>query len=95
MFKYMQKQIRELHQSQAGPSHQLQLQGPAFDSNDDPSQQRSSVASTGLGAEEAPIVSYPVDGIKDKTPCELHQSMKNISMKAAVGYALSCEPRVT
>jgi hypothetical protein len=38
---------------------------------------------------------YPVDGIKDKTPCELHQSMKNISMKVLVGYDLSCEPGVT
>jgi hypothetical protein len=30
-----------------------------------------------------------------ETPCELHQSMKNISMKVAVRYALSCEPGVT
>jgi hypothetical protein len=30
---------------------------------------------------------YPVDGIKDKIPCELHQSMKNISMKVAFSYA--------
>jgi hypothetical protein len=38
---------------------------------------------------------YPVDEIKGKTSCDLHQSMKNISRKVAVGYALSCEPRVT
>jgi hypothetical protein len=38
---------------------------------------------------------YPMDGIKDKTPYELHQSMKNISMMVAVGYALSCEPGTT
>jgi hypothetical protein len=95
MFEYMQKQIHELRQSRAGQSHQLHLQGPAFDSNDGPSQRRSSMASTGLGAGEAPIVCYPMDGIKDKTPCELHQSMNNISMKVAVGYALSCEPGVT
>jgi hypothetical protein len=53
------------------------------------------MASTGLGADEAPMDRYPVDGIKDKTPCELHQSMKNISMKMAISYALSCEPGVT
>jgi hypothetical protein len=95
MFMSMQKQIQELRQSQAGPSHQLQLEGPAFDSNDGPSQRRSSVASTGLRADEAPMGRYPVDKIKDKTRCELHQSMKNISMKVAVGCALSCEPGVT
>ena len=33
---------------------------------------------------------YPVDGIKDNISCELHQKMKNISMKLAVGYALPC-----
>jgi hypothetical protein len=31
---------------------------------------------------------YPVDDISGKTNCEMHQSMKNISMKVAVGYAL-------
>jgi hypothetical protein len=95
MFKDMQQQLNKLRQSQAGPSHQLQLQGPPFDSNDSPSQRRSSIASTGLGADEAPMDSYPVDGIKDKIPCELHQSMKNIPMKVAVSYALSCQPGVT
>jgi hypothetical protein len=53
------------------------------------------MASMGLGADEAPMGRYPVDEIKDKTRCELHQSMKNIFMKVAVGYALSCEPGVT
>jgi hypothetical protein len=37
MFMSMQKQIQELRQTQAGPSHQLQLKGPAFDSNNGPS----------------------------------------------------------
>jgi hypothetical protein len=72
MFMSMQKQIQELRQSQAGPSHQLQLQGPAFDSKDGPSQRRSSMASTGLGADEAMMGRYPVGEIKDKKPCELH-----------------------
>jgi hypothetical protein len=35
---------------------------------------------------------YPVDDIRDRTSCELHQSMKNISMK--VDFALPCEPGV-
>jgi hypothetical protein len=52
------------------------------------------MASTEVGADEASLGRYPVDEIKDKTHCELHQSMKNISMKVAVSYALSCEPGV-
>jgi hypothetical protein len=35
---------------------------------------------------------YPVDDISGKTSCEMHQSMKNISMKVAVGYALTSGP---
>jgi hypothetical protein len=35
---------------------------------------------------------YPVDDIREKTNYELHQAMKNISMKAEVGYALPCGP---
>jgi hypothetical protein len=73
MFMSMQKQIQELRQTQAGPSHQLQLEGPAFDSNDGPSQRRSSVASTALGADEAPMDRYPVDEVWGKTHCELYQ----------------------
>jgi hypothetical protein len=37
---------------------------------------------------------YPVDDISDKINRELHQSMKNISMKVAVGFALPSEPGV-
>jgi hypothetical protein len=33
-----------------------------------------------------------VDGIKESISCELHQRMKNISMKVAVGQALPCPP---
>jgi hypothetical protein len=95
MFMSMQKQIQELRQTQAGPSHQLQMEGRAFDSNNSPSQRRSSVASTGLGADKAPMGLYPMDEIKGKTHCELHRSMKNISMKVAVGCDLSYEPGVT
>jgi hypothetical protein len=56
----------------------------------DPSQRRSSVAS--IGADEAPMDRYPMDDVREKTNCELHQAMKNISMKVAVGYALPCGP---
>jgi hypothetical protein len=33
-----------------------------------------------------------VDGIKESISCELHQRMKNISMKVVVGQALPCPP---
>ena len=32
---------------------------------------------------------YPVDGIKEQTPCELHDVLKNLSVKVAVGFAFS------
>jgi hypothetical protein len=35
---------------------------------------------------------YPVDRIKESTSCELHQRLKNISMKVAVGQALPSGP---
>ena len=37
---------------------------------------------------------YPVDNITEKTNCELHLKMKNISMKVATGFALPCGPGV-
>jgi hypothetical protein len=37
---------------------------------------------------------YLVDGIKESTSCELHQRMKNISMKVAIGQALPSGPDV-
>jgi hypothetical protein len=37
---------------------------------------------------------YPVDGIKESTSYELHQRMKNISMKVAVEQALPSGPDV-
>jgi hypothetical protein len=35
---------------------------------------------------------YPMDGIKESISCELHQRMKNISMKVAIRQALPCPP---
>ena len=57
---------------------------------------RSSVGSTPLKVSaaiiEQPAAHYPVDDITEKTECELHMLMKNISFKVAVGYALPNEP---
>ena len=38
---------------------------------------------------------YPVDGIKEQTPCELHDLMKNISVKVAVGFAFVPSDKAT
>jgi hypothetical protein len=35
---------------------------------------------------------YPVDDIRDKINYELHQALKNISMKLAVSYVSPCGP---
>jgi hypothetical protein len=88
--KTQQQQLQQLMRTQ-GSSHQEQ---PLLD-NSGPSQRRSSVASTAVGDNEAPMGGYPVDGVNERTPCELHQSMKNLSWKVAVGYALPCQPRAS
>ena len=35
---------------------------------------------------------YPVDGIKEQIPCELHNKLKNVSVKVVVGSAFPCPP---
>jgi hypothetical protein len=63
-------------------------------------QQRSSVASTEvLAGANAPTIDgaqgprYPVDDVHDiMKECELHQPMRNISFKVAIGTALPCLP---
>ena len=82
--KQQQKQIDEMREQRA--THQLQQ-----DSQGGPSQRKSSVASTGVGANEAPMDRYPVDYISEKTSCELHVAVRNLSVKAADGYGLTCE----
>jgi hypothetical protein len=60
------------------------------------SQQRSSVASTEVPADEhdarmiddAPGPSYPVDDVREMTNCELHQPMKNMTFKVVINNAL-------
>jgi len=66
----------------------VRLQDPAVDITAGPSQRRSSVGESEVPANDAR--GYPVDGIEEQSPCELHQKMKNISMKVAVGYVLPC-----
>jgi hypothetical protein len=64
------------------------------------SQQRSSVASTKVPADEhdARIIDdalgsrYPVDDVREMTNCELHQPIKNMTFKVASGDALPCLP---
>jgi hypothetical protein len=82
--KHQHKQIEELREQ--GGTHQRQQ-----DSQGGPSQRRSSVAYTGVGDDEAPMDRYPVDDIREKTSCELHVGVRNLSLKAADGYALTCE----
>jgi hypothetical protein len=58
------------------------------------------VASTEVTADEhdartiddAPGPRYPVDDVREMTNCELHQPMKNMSFKVAIGNALTCLP---
>ena len=86
-----QRQIDELKLSRGDHSAD-----PALDTTAVPSQRRSSVADSEVLDDDARVIDggpgYPVDGIKDSISCELHQKLKNISMKLAVGYALPCLP---
>lgn len=74
-----------------------QQEDPAFHSIV-PSQLKSSVGSTVVLPDrdalmdEAPMARYPVDDITEKKMCDLHRSIKNISFKVAVGFALPNEP---
>jgi hypothetical protein len=90
LYLQQQKALEEL-KSQGATQHQQQLEHASGDS----SQRRSSVASIDLRVGEAPMDHYPVDDISGKTSCEMHQSMKNILMKVAVGYALPSGPGQT
>ncbi len=96
----LEEQIREIisgsqliSQPQANPQKEA-----AFNATGQGSQQKSSVASTWVWdddlalMDDALMARYPVDDITERENCELHQSMKNISMKVAVGFALPSEP---
>ena len=80
-----QEQLDSISKQKAS---QLQLEGHAEAAPSD--QRKSSVGSTNVENSEfqPPAAHYPVDDITEKTDCELHMSMKNVSFKVAVGYAL-------
>jgi len=97
MVMRQQEQLDTINSQQR--ASERQQEDPAFDdSNVVPSQLKSSVGSTPLLGDhdalmdEAPMARYPVDDITEKKMCDLHQSMKNISFKVAVGFALPSEP---
>jgi hypothetical protein len=86
----VQKQLASMTQTRES---QLRVEDPAGDAC--PSQRKSSVGSTQLQdpAVDEPVAEpsaahYPVDDITEKTNCELHAPMKNISFPVANGYAL-------
>jgi hypothetical protein len=79
-----QQQLMDKLKSQGTTQPQQQLEHASGDR----SQRRSSVASTKVRDDEAPMDRYPVDDISKKTNYEMHIPMKNISMKVAVGYVL-------
>ena len=82
LYKEQQKQIDQMREGV--PTLQLQ-QG----SQDAPSQRRSSVASSIMVGDGE--TSYPVDYMTEKTSCELHVGVSNLSMKVAEGYALAAD----
>jgi hypothetical protein len=77
----------------------VRQQDPALDITVGPSKRKSSVAESEAPTDDAQRMieggpGYPMDGIKESTSCELHQRMKNISMKVAIGQALPSGPNV-
>lgn len=77
----LERKVRLLEEKQTNStSQQRPLEDPRVDAA--PSQPRGSVGSShleGCGA-------YPVDYVTEKTDCELHVPMRNISVKVADGY---------
>ena len=83
------------HREELNQLRGLRQQDPAPDSTVGPSQQKSSVASMEGHGNDATMDVYPMDAIKEKTSCEMHVELKNISMKVAVGFALPSAPGAT
>ena len=80
----VQEQQERLDSISKQNESQLQVEAAPSD------QRKSSVGSTHVeNSQLQPAAAhYPVDDITEKTDCELHMSMKNMSFKVAVGYAL-------
>ena len=83
LYKEQQKQIDQMRE-QGAPTLQLEQA-----SQGGPSHRRSSVASSVMVGDDE--TSYPVDYITEKTTCELHVPVFNLSMKVADGYAFSID----
>lgn len=81
--------VEVLEQNQRAPDQPLFIQDPQADAA--PSQRRSSVGSSHLEC----AGSYPVDYVTEKTDCELHVQMRNVSVKVAVGYVYPNEDGAT
>jgi hypothetical protein len=80
-----QQQIVALTQQRATPRQEHPASEPI----------PSTLPKSSVGSMGVPLGHTPVDDITEKTLCELHQLMKNISMRVAKGYALPNTPRVT
>ena len=98
--KRQQDQIDALSQQGTSSQSQRHIIEAALDATV-PSNQKSSVASTMLQADDddalmmAPLHRYPVDDITESTPCELHLKVFNLTMKVAVGYDVPIGPKPT
>ena len=89
-FRRQQEQIDSLSQERAS---QRQQQADLALNSTVPSMPKRSMGST--PADDALLARYPVDDVKNATPCELHVKLKNISMKVANDYALPNPPEET
>ena len=78
----MRQQIESISRHKT-PEQQIDPEADAA-----PSQRSSNVGSTHLSGCAG---SYPVDHVTEKTNCELHVTMRNISVKVAVGYVYPTE----
>ena len=103
-FAALERQVQAVQEQLASISQQresqVRVEDPAADAC--PSQRKSSVGSTQLQdpAVDEPVAEpsaahYPVDDITEKTNCELHAPMLNITCPVATGYALPHQPGAT
>ena len=77
----LEQNLTDSTSRQRAPDQQLFIEDPQADAA--PSQPKSSVGSSHL---EGCGASYPVDYVTEKTECELHVPIRNMSVKVAVGY---------
>ena len=103
-FTALERQMHDVKEQLALITQQRESQPRVEDHAVDvcPSQRKSSVGSTQLQdpAVDEPVAEpsaahYPVDDITEKTNCELHAPMMNITYPVATGYALRHQPGET